>query len=83
MSGQIFLRVGCHSYHKSLKTVNGRINMMREDMIKLNENLERLTLNGFFENYKELRDSYEYLADKSLRFKNAYNRPCLWRNSTY
>jgi hypothetical protein len=38
--------------------------MMREDMIKLNEILDRLTLNGFFENSKEIRDFYEYLADK-------------------
>ena len=37
---------------------------MREDMIKLNVILDRLTLNGFFENYKEIRDLYDYLANK-------------------
>ena len=30
----------------------------------LNELLDRLTQNNFFENYKELKNCYEYLAKK-------------------
>ena len=40
--------------------------MEKEDLIKLNEILDRLTQNGFFEYYKELRTYYEYLANKYL-----------------
>ena len=36
--------------------------MIREDLETLNEILDRLTLNGFFVNYKELIEYYEYLA---------------------
>ena len=38
--------------------------MENEDLIKLNEILEKLTQNGFFEYYEELRNYYEYLANK-------------------
>ncbi len=51
-------------FHKGLKTVSRNKNMEREDLVKLNEILDKLTVNGFFEYYSELRDYYEYLADK-------------------
>ena len=38
--------------------------VITEDIKMLNELLDKLTQNKFFENYKELRDFYEYLADK-------------------
>ena len=38
--------------------------MEKEDLIKLNEILDKLTQNGFFEYYEELRNYYEYLANK-------------------
>jgi hypothetical protein len=38
--------------------------VITEDIKRLNELLDKLTQNKFFENYKELRDFYEYLADK-------------------
>jgi hypothetical protein len=37
---------------------------MKEDLIKLNEIIDRLAQNRFFENYKEIRMFYEYLANK-------------------
>jgi len=39
-------------------------NMEREDLVKFNEMLDKLTVNRFFEYYSELRDYYEYLAKK-------------------
>jgi predicted nucleotide-binding protein (sugar kinase/HSP70/actin superfamily) len=36
----------------------------REDLVIFNEMLDKLTQNGFFEYYTELRDFYEYLAVK-------------------
>jgi hypothetical protein len=39
-------------------------NMERDDLVKLNEMLDKLTVNRFFEHYSELRDFYEYLAKK-------------------
>jgi hypothetical protein len=38
--------------------------MEKEDLVKLNEMLDKLTVNGFFEHYSELRGYYEYLANK-------------------
>ena len=38
--------------------------VITEDIIMLNELLDKLTRNKFFENYKELKDYYEYLAKK-------------------
>ena len=38
--------------------------IITEDIIMLNELLDKLTRNKFFENYKELKDYYEYLAKK-------------------
>ena len=38
--------------------------MEREDRVKFNEMLDKLTVNRFFEYYSELRDYYEYLAVK-------------------
>jgi hypothetical protein len=35
-----------------------------EDIIMLNGLLDKLTQNKFFENYKELKDCYDYLANK-------------------
>lgn len=39
-------------------------NVEKEDLIKLNGILDKLTQNGFFEYYEELRNYYEYLANK-------------------
>ena len=39
-------------------------NMEREDLVKFNEMLDKLTVHRFFEFYEELRDYYEYLAKK-------------------
>jgi hypothetical protein len=38
--------------------------VIREDLETLNEILDKLTINRFFEYYKEIRDFYEYLAVK-------------------
>ena len=38
--------------------------MEREDLVKFNEMLDKLTVNRFFDYYSELRDYYEYLAEK-------------------
>lgn len=38
--------------------------MEREDLVKFNEMLDKLTVNRFFEYYSELRYYYEYLAKK-------------------
>jgi hypothetical protein len=38
--------------------------VIREDLETLNEILDKLTENGFFEYYKEIRTFYEYLAVK-------------------
>ena len=38
--------------------------MEREDIAKLNEILDKLTVNKFFEYYSELREYYEFLAKK-------------------
>ena len=38
--------------------------MEREDLVKFNEILDKLTVNRFFEYYSELRYYYEYLAKK-------------------
>lgn len=38
--------------------------MIKEDLEMLNEILDKLTKNRFFEFYKELRDFYGYLAAK-------------------
>ena len=35
-----------------------------EDLAKFNEMIDRLTVNKFFQCYRELRDYYEYLAEK-------------------
>jgi len=35
-----------------------------EDIMMLNELLDKLTQNKFFDNYKELKDYYEYLGNK-------------------
>ena len=51
-------------FHKGLKAVNRNKNMEREDLVKLNAMLDKLTVNGFFEHYSELRGYYEYLANK-------------------
>jgi glucosamine 6-phosphate synthetase-like amidotransferase/phosphosugar isomerase protein len=34
------------------------------DLIRLNEIIDKLAQNRVLENYKELKDFYEYLADK-------------------
>jgi hypothetical protein len=39
-------------------------NMEREDLVKFNDMLDKLTVSRFFEYYGELRDYYEYLAKK-------------------
>jgi hypothetical protein len=39
-------------------------NMERQDLVKFNEILDKLTVNKFFEYYSELRDYYQYLAAK-------------------
>ena len=39
-------------------------NVIKEDLEMLNEILDKLTKNRFFEFYKELRDFYGYLASK-------------------
>jgi hypothetical protein len=49
---------------ETLKASNIIKNVEREDLVKLNEILDKLTQNGFFEYYAELRNYYEYLADK-------------------
>lgn len=49
---------------QGLKAVNGNKNMEREDLVKFNEILDKLTVNRFFEHYSELRNYYEYLAGK-------------------
>ncbi|HEX9318227.1 MAG TPA: hypothetical protein VF884_04760 [Nitrososphaeraceae archaeon] len=36
--------------------------MRSEDLKRLNEILNKLALDNFFEDYKELKDFYEYLA---------------------
>jgi hypothetical protein len=46
--------------------------MEREDLVKLNAMLDKLTVNGFFEHYSELRDYYEYLANKYNFNLNSY-----------
>ena len=38
--------------------------MEREDFVIFNGMLDKLTQNGFFRYYTELRDFYEYLAGK-------------------
>ena len=38
--------------------------MEREDLVKFNEILDKLTVNRFFEYYCELRDYYQCLAAK-------------------
>ena len=38
--------------------------MERQDLVKFNEILDKLTVNRFFEYYSELRDYYQYLAVK-------------------
>jgi hypothetical protein len=38
--------------------------VITEDIKMLNELLDKLTRNKFFENYKELKDYYEYFAKK-------------------
>ena len=38
--------------------------MEREDLVIFNEMLDKLTQNGFFRYYTELRDFYEYLSGK-------------------
>jgi hypothetical protein len=38
--------------------------VIREDLETLNEILDKLTGNRFFESYKEIRDFYGYLAAK-------------------
>ena len=59
-------------FHKGLKTVSHNKNMEREDVIKFNEILDKLTVNGFFEYYSELRDYYQYLAVKYHFDLNSY-----------
>ena len=51
-------------FHKGLKAVSRNKNMEKEDLVKLNEMLDKLTVDGFFEHYSELREYYEYLAVK-------------------
>ena len=46
--------------------------MEREDVIKFNEILDKLTVNRFFEYYRELRDYYQYLAVKYHFDLNSY-----------
>ena len=46
--------------------------MEREDLVKLNAMLDKLTVNGFFEHYSELRDYYEYLANRYNFNLNSY-----------
>jgi hypothetical protein len=36
----------------------------KEDLVKFNEMLDKLTQNRFFEYYRELRDYYQFLAEK-------------------
>ena len=38
--------------------------MDKEDLVKFNEMLDKLTQNKFFEYYRELRGHYQYLAEK-------------------
>ena len=40
--------------------------MEREDVIKFNEILDKLTVNRFFEYYSELRDYYQYLPSSII-----------------
>jgi hypothetical protein len=49
---------------EAIKVSNIIENVEREDLVKLNEILDKLTQNGFFDYYTELRNYYEYLADK-------------------
>jgi hypothetical protein len=44
--------------------INPRVIMIRIDLIRLNEILDKLAQNKFFENYAELKDFYEYLAGR-------------------
>jgi hypothetical protein len=59
-------------FHRGLKTVTRNKNMEREDLVKFNEILIKLTVNGFFEHYSELRDYYQYLAVKYHFDLNSY-----------
>ena len=59
-------------FHKGLKTVIRNKNMEREDLVKFNEILDKLTVNRFFEYYSELRDYYQYLAVKYHFGLNSY-----------
>jgi hypothetical protein len=36
----------------------------KEDLVKFNEMLDKLTRNKFFEYYRELRGHYQYLAEE-------------------
>ena len=38
--------------------------MEREDLVKFNEILDKLTVNRFFEHYSELREYYQFLSVK-------------------
>jgi hypothetical protein len=40
-------------FHKGLKTVSHNKNMERDDLVKFNEILDKLTVNRFFEYYSE------------------------------
>ena len=46
--------------------------MERDDLVKFNEILDKLTVNRFFEYYSELRDYYQYLAVKYHFDLNSY-----------
>jgi hypothetical protein len=50
-------------FHKGLKAVSHNKNMKREELVKSNEILDKLTVNRFFEYCSELRDYYQYLAE--------------------
>ncbi|MGA9218540.1 MAG: hypothetical protein WBZ50_07860 [Nitrososphaeraceae archaeon] len=47
-----------------LNAIIPRVIMIRIDLIRLNEILDKLAQNKFFENYAELKDFYEYLAGR-------------------
>jgi len=59
-------------FHKGLKTISHNKNMERDDLVKFDEILDKLTVNSFFEYYSELRDYYQYLAVKYHFDLNSY-----------
>lgn len=58
------MAIKCVFVLQYLNVAGSRVIVIRKDLKRLNEILDKLTKMGFFEYYVELRDYYEYLADK-------------------